>query len=97
MIRILLAEDHGLVRAGLCRIIGECEDIEVVAEAENGQQALSKIRAIRPDILTKGSNFKIDQVAGRQLLTESGGQVRLIPIDENISTSTLVERIRGKK
>jgi DNA-binding NarL/FixJ family response regulator len=50
MIRILIAEDHGMVRAGLCRIIDECEDIEVVAEAENGRQALSKIRAVRPDV-----------------------------------------------
>ena len=50
MIRILIAEDHSLVRAGLCRIIDECEDIEVVAEAENGASVLSKVRSARPDV-----------------------------------------------
>lgn len=50
MIRILIAEDHSLVRAGLCRIIDECEDIEVVAEAENGARVLLKVRSARPDV-----------------------------------------------
>ncbi len=50
MIRVLIAEDHGLVRAGLRRIIDECEDIEVVAEAESGTQVLAEIRAFRPDV-----------------------------------------------
>ncbi len=50
MIRVLIAEDHALVRAGLCRIIDECEDIEVAAEAEDGKQALEKIRDVKPDL-----------------------------------------------
>ena len=50
MIRILLAEDHQLVRAGLCRLIDECEDIEVVAEAADGSQVLGKVRAVHPDV-----------------------------------------------
>lgn len=50
MIRIVVAEDHALVRAGLCRLIEECEGIEVVAEAENGSQALEKINEVNPDV-----------------------------------------------
>ena len=50
MIRILIAEDHQLVRAGLCRLIDECEDIEVVAEAADGSQVLGKVRDVNPDV-----------------------------------------------
>jgi DNA-binding NarL/FixJ family response regulator len=50
MIRVLLAEDHGLVRAGLCRLIDDTEDMEVIAEAEDRRQALEKIRETRPEI-----------------------------------------------
>jgi len=36
MIKVLLADDHGIVRAGLRRIVEESEDMAVVAEAGNG-------------------------------------------------------------
>lgn len=50
MISVLLADDHGIVRAGLRRIIEESSDMEVVAEAENGRQALSQARAMSLDV-----------------------------------------------
>lgn len=50
MIKVLLAEDHSIVRAGLCRIIEESKDITVVAEAEDGNMAMRKIHEARPDV-----------------------------------------------
>jgi YesN/AraC family two-component response regulator len=40
MIKVLLADDHAIVRAGLVRIVEESGDIEVVAEASDGREAL---------------------------------------------------------
>jgi YesN/AraC family two-component response regulator len=40
MIKVLLADDHAIVRAGLARIVEESGDIEVVAEASDGREAL---------------------------------------------------------
>ncbi len=50
MIKILLADDHNLVREGLRRIIEESEGIEVVAEAENGRDALQLIKEHKLDV-----------------------------------------------
>ncbi len=50
MIRVLLADDHVIVRAGLRRIMEDAGDIEVVAEAADGQEAIQKIRQILPDV-----------------------------------------------
>ncbi len=50
-LRILLAEDHALVRAGLKALIGNIDGMDVVAEAENGYQALDLIQKHRPDIV----------------------------------------------
>jgi DNA-binding NarL/FixJ family response regulator len=44
MIRILVADDHTIVREGLKQIVGEVDDMTVADEAGNGQEALSKIR-----------------------------------------------------
>ncbi|MFH1216970.1 MAG: response regulator transcription factor [Pseudomonadota bacterium] len=50
MIKVLLADDHSLMRAGLRRIIEEESDISVVAEAEDGHQAIKKIKEALPDV-----------------------------------------------
>jgi two-component system response regulator NreC len=50
-IRILLADDHAILRAGLVRLLGEEQDIEVVGEAENGREAVQKVQELHPDIV----------------------------------------------
>ena len=48
--RVILADDHKLVRAGFRAMLKSLPDVEVVAEAENGRDALELIREHRPDI-----------------------------------------------
>jgi DNA-binding NarL/FixJ family response regulator len=45
MIRVLLADDHEIVRDGLKRILGACSDLQVAGEAANGDEALALARA----------------------------------------------------
>ena len=51
MIRVLLADDHGVVRDGLARLLGSVPDIEVVAAAADGDQAVELAREHRPDVV----------------------------------------------
>ncbi len=50
MIKVLLADDHSIVRAGLCSLIKESSDIDVVAQAANGREALNMINKVRPNV-----------------------------------------------
>ncbi|MBI3300825.1 MAG: response regulator transcription factor [Deltaproteobacteria bacterium] len=50
MIRVLLVDDHALVRAGLRRLLEDCNDMEVVGEACGGQEALRMVRGLAPDV-----------------------------------------------
>ncbi len=50
MIKVLLADDHKIVREGLRRIIEESGEMEVVAEAADGNEAISKTLDTRPDV-----------------------------------------------
>jgi len=49
-IRILTVDDHPLLREGIAAMLGSEADIEVVAEAANGTEAIEKFRALRPDV-----------------------------------------------
>jgi two-component system invasion response regulator UvrY len=50
LIRVLLADDHSIVRAGLRRLIEESGDIAVIAEAADGQEAIQQARNTSPDV-----------------------------------------------
>jgi DNA-binding NarL/FixJ family response regulator len=57
-LRILLAEDHTLVRAGIRALLETLEDVEVVAEAADGREALRQAKAHHPDILLMDITMK---------------------------------------
>jgi DNA-binding NarL/FixJ family response regulator len=48
---VLLADDHAMVREGMSEMLSTDEDIEVVGEAENGQEAVELVRKLKPDIV----------------------------------------------
>lgn len=50
-IKVYVVDDHALVRAGMRMILSAEADIEVVGEAESGEEALPQIRALKPDIV----------------------------------------------
>ena len=49
-IRVLLADDHAVVRAGICQFLEQADDINVIAEAEDGQEAMALIEEHQPDV-----------------------------------------------
>jgi two-component system invasion response regulator UvrY len=51
MINVMLVDDHGLVRNGIKRILDDVDGIAVVAEAENGEQAIRQVRRQQPDVI----------------------------------------------
>jgi D-beta-D-heptose 7-phosphate kinase/D-beta-D-heptose 1-phosphate adenosyltransferase len=56
---------------------------------------LELIRAVRPDILVKGGDYRPEEVVGREVVEAHGGSVRIVPFHPGYSSSDLVRRIRG--
>ena len=51
------------------------------------------IRQVRPDILVKGNDYNIDEIAGREIVEGYGAKVELIPIVKGLSTTNIVTKI----
>jgi len=57
MIKIMLVDDHRLVRAGLKRVLQEVPDMEVIAEASSGEEAMDLLRSHTPDVVLMDINM----------------------------------------
>ncbi|MFL6052373.1 MAG: response regulator [Actinoallomurus sp.] len=68
MIRVLIADDHPVVRQGLRTFLGVQDDIEVVAEAADGAEAVSRAEALKPDVVL--IDLKMPGVDGPTALRE---------------------------
>ncbi len=72
MIRVLLVDDQELVRSGLRRILSTVDDVEVVAECEDGDEVPAAVRAHAPDVIVMDIRMKrVDGVAATAELRAS--------------------------
>lgn len=51
MIRVIVADDHNLVREGICKLIDGVDDIEVVGEASTGREAVELVEELEPEVV----------------------------------------------
>ncbi len=58
---------------------------------------LALITELAPDVLVKGGDYRIDAVAGREVVLARGGRVLILPFRAGYSTSLLMERIRASE
>ncbi|MFO7320820.1 MAG: response regulator transcription factor [Chloroflexota bacterium] len=78
-IRILLADDHPVVRDGLSAILSTQPDFEIVGEASNGHEVIEQVQAQRPDVLLLDLEMpELDGVEALRRLNAIGARVRTI-------------------
>lgn len=94
-IRILLADDHALIRNGLRSLLQTLPDLEVVGEASNGQEALEQIDALQPDIVL--SDITMPVMTGLDMvekLRASNSPVRVIILSMHASEEYVTRAVR---
>ncbi len=79
MIRVLLADDHAVVRQGLRTFLDLQDDIEVVAEADDGEAAVDAAARTKPDVILLDLVMpRLDGVGALKRLREAGSRARVI-------------------
>jgi DNA-binding NarL/FixJ family response regulator len=79
VIKVLLADDHELVRGGLKAMLGARDDIEVVGEASDGAEAVEEAIRLRPDVLLMDIRMpRLDGIEATRRLTAHAGAPRVL-------------------
>ena len=81
MIRVVLADDQALLRAGLRALLDAEDDIDVVGEAANGREAVTVVRATRPDVVLM--DIRMPELDGLEA-------TRAIAADEDLTGSRVI-------
>ncbi|MGW2018614.1 response regulator [Streptomyces sp. NPDC001927] len=79
-VRILLCDDHAVVRAGLLALLGSADDIEVVGEAGSGEEAVAMAAKLRPDVVLMDLQLGpgIDGVEATRRIAGAGSGVHVL-------------------
>jgi D-beta-D-heptose 7-phosphate kinase/D-beta-D-heptose 1-phosphate adenosyltransferase len=83
-------------------IINENERLRIISALDSVDYVLvfsshelnDVIEAIRPAVLTKGSNYGTEAIRGREIVERYGGRVEIIPLTENISSTRIINNIK---
>ncbi len=79
VIRVILADDHAVVRAGLKAVLGTAKDIAVIGEAGTGREAVDLVLALDPDIVIMDLSMPtMDGVAATKALVAAASRTRVL-------------------
>ncbi|MET7915448.1 response regulator transcription factor [Streptomyces avermitilis] len=98
MIRVLLADDQSLVRAGFKALLDAQPDIDVAGEAADGEEALRKVRELRPDVVLMDIRMPfLDGLAATRRITDDAdlGDVKVVMLTTFELDEYVFEAIRS--
>lgn len=95
-IRVLLADDHNLVRAGIRALLQNVPEVEVVAEAENGRQVLGLVAKTKPDIVLMDIAMpELNGLDATAQLIKEHPKLRIIILSMHATEAFVLEALRA--
>ena len=91
LIRVLLVDDHAVVRAGLKAVLGTAKDIDVIGEARNGREAISAAERLNPDVIVMDLSMdEMDGATATKEMVARGMPARILILTMHAEEESLV-------
>lgn len=95
-IRILITDDHQLFREGIANLLSASPQIEIVDQAENGQEAIEKAKKLKPDIVIMDLNLPvINGVDATRILHQELPKTKVLVLSMNAEKSYIKEALEA--
>ena len=96
MIKILLVEDHKLMRVGLRSLFEESGEIEVVSESQCGKEAIEKYKIVHPDVVLMDIGLPdISGIEAAKRIIESNNFAKIIMLTSHVSEEEVLDSLRA--
>jgi DNA-binding NarL/FixJ family response regulator len=96
MIKVLLADDHALVRAGIRSLLNAMNEVEVVAEASSGEEAIALAASSRPDVALMDIAMKgITGLEAAARMRSSNPEVRVVILSMHSGEEYVLQALRA--
>lgn len=91
LIRVVLVDDHAIVRTGLKAVLARAQDIEVVGEASDGEEGIAIVERLNPDVVVMDVSMpKMDGIATTRALAAKGPRPRVLVLTMHVEEEYLV-------
>src|SRR4029453_3623457 len=91
LIRVVLADDHAVVRSGLKAVLGVARDIEVIGEAKTGREAVTLAERFKPDVVVMDLWMpEVEGTAAKKEIVEKGLTTRVLVLTMHAEEDYLV-------
>jgi two-component system response regulator NreC len=92
LIRVVLADDHAVVRAGVKAVLSSAKDIQVIGEGSNGKEAIALVERLNPDVLVMDLSMgEMDGITATRNLVEKGTRTRILILTMHAEDAYLVK------
>jgi two-component system response regulator NreC len=96
MIKIVVAEDHHLVREGILSLLEKAGDIEIVAEAQNGEEAVQLVQQHLPDVLLTDIGMpRLNGIQAAERIRDLGLETRVVILSMHSNKSLIRQCMRS--
>lgn len=95
-IRVLIVDDHSVVRQGLRMFLSLDSDLELVGEAENGEEALAQVAELKPDVVLMDLVMPgMDGITATQTIRQEHPQVEVIALTSVLEDASVTGAVRA--
>lgn len=93
-VKIMIVDDHSMIREGLKNLLELDGDVEVIAEAENGEECLEKLQTVKPDVLLLDINMpKMNGIEVLQKLKDKKSKIKVLVLTVHNETEYLMKAV----
>jgi two-component system response regulator NreC len=96
IIRVILADDHAVVRAGVKAVLSSAKDIEVIGEASNGREAVALAERLNPDVVVMDLSMgEMDGITATKTLVDKGSRSKVLILTMHAEDAYLVKLLEA--